>query len=60
MISRSDTQLVVRDLDPQELLRPPASPARTALEIARDICTKIGNNRPGDLFGAPANQTRKD
>ena len=34
------------------------TPARTALEIARGICTKIGNNRPGDLFAEP--QPKKD
>ena len=57
MISRSDTP-IVKDLDPAELERPAEAPARTALEIARGICTKIGNNRPGDLFSEP--QPKKD
>ena len=57
MIFRSDT--IVRDLDPAELLKPDPAPARSALDIARGICTKIGNSRPGDLFAAPSSDEPK-
>src|ERR1035437_8039096 len=49
---------IVKDLDPAELGRPPPAPSRSALDIARGICEKIGNSRPGDLFSKP--QPKKD
>lgn len=51
MISRSSTP-IVKDLKPEDLVAKEQPRPRTALEIARDRCAKIGNSKPGDLFSA--------